>query len=113
MKIFVSRKMIKNGARKSATLCPLGLAFLAEGFDVSVGPDHVDFYQHGIICGTLPLPRHAQHFQKSFDDGKPVGPFDFEMPGLESGVVPQTDFRSIPVTSPVSAIRNPRSAAFA
>jgi hypothetical protein len=98
MKITVTRKMIDRGIRSDSFRCALTLAFNAAGFDVMVTSDHVDFYDaRGEVCATLPLPPVAQSFQKRFDAGKPVEPFEFEMPGLEPGVEPFTHFRSVAV----------------
>lgn len=118
MKIKVTQQMIDRGVRCDSFRCAITLAFNAAGFDVMVTADHVDFYDaRGEVCATLPLPALAQHWQKQYDDGQQVQPFEFEMPGLEPGREPFTHFRSVAVAHalfgessiPKSEIRNPHS----
>jgi hypothetical protein len=98
MIIRVTAENISKGAIGSASACPLALAFHAAGFDVSVGTTTVDFYNHLAEHVTeLPLPAVAQDFQKLFDDGDTVAPFEFEMPELTAGVLPATHYRSAAV----------------
>lgn len=99
MKISVSVPMILFGARCDSFECPIARAFKAHGFDVMVAADHVDFYDfEGECCATLALPASAQRFQRQFDDNRlQAQPFEFEMPGLEPGVLPFSHFTSAPV----------------
>ena len=90
--------MIAAGVRCDSAYCPLALAFKNAGFNVMVADDHVDFYDdEGSVCATLELPQVARNFQKQFDDGQTPGPFAFEMPDLQAGVLPFTHFHSVAV----------------
>lgn len=75
MKIRVMRRHIKEGIRTSRFKCPIALAFNEETGGVA------DVHRHTLwdVSDFYDLPRSAQRFIRSFDQGKPVKPFSFTL----------------------------------
>lgn len=102
MTIEVTQEHIAAGERHECGRCPVALAFIAAGFNVSVCPVYVEFYKPGrpgdFICRRN-LPHEAGLFIYRFDKGEPVAPFTFEMPDLPSdpASLPADHFASVPV----------------
>lgn len=70
--IEVTADDIARGTRKSCSCCPIALALArCTGLVVSVESDWVYFMPD--------LPQTAVEFIKTFDAGKPVQPFSFEL----------------------------------
>jgi hypothetical protein len=85
VKISVTQEHIDQGVPNRPCICPIGLAFRAAGFDVSVTYRDLDFFEPrpgGLFLGRLATPSAVKAFQVAFDKGEPVSPFEFEMPGL-------------------------------
>jgi hypothetical protein len=98
LKIRVTADNIARGEPCSAGDCALSLAFRDAGFDVSIGPETIDFYNHlKEHVAELLLPPIARDFRQLFDNGHPVAPFEFDMPELIAGLLPITHARSVAV----------------
>lgn len=75
MKIKVTEKHIKSGARGKMTYCPIALALSESGWRTPyVLPTEARKGKYGKIHQ---LPRSAQRFISRFDSSKPVKPFNF------------------------------------
>lgn len=75
MKIKVTEKHIKSGARGKMNYCPIALALAESGWRTPyVLPTEARKGKYGKI---RQLPRSAQRFISRFDSSKPVKPFNF------------------------------------
>ncbi len=77
MKIKVTQEHIERGRPKSDWACPIACALHEQRptFEVSVG-----CYKTLINKVMYALPAKARDFIDDFDSGKPVTPFEFELP---------------------------------
>jgi hypothetical protein len=82
MKITVTQEHIDKGIREDCTACPIALALRERGFDkYSVG--RYAIYPNWGRRGAVGLSRAAVRFTREFDQGLPVQPFSFNLPGLK------------------------------
>lgn len=79
MKIRVTQEDINNGKPNDPSRCPVALACrkLTEG-NISVGYIFITYYLSGKLVRRI-VPKGVIGFIVNFDDGKPVGPFEFEL----------------------------------
>ena len=79
MQFRVTRKDIKTGKKDNCQLCPVALAMKrALGAEVQVLMGKYQFQS-----AAHELPYKVTQFIKRFDDGLPVKPFSFNIPGIK------------------------------
>ncbi len=83
-RICVTKKDIAYGHKKSASCCPIALAFKRRGLEVTVGPSSLTIYGDD-ACRAIDLPPKAKSFVYIFDSGYGKAyPFSFDI-DLTSG----------------------------
>lgn len=81
MKISVTQEHIDKGVPAKTDCCALTLAFRDSGFPKAIVGIVLAYPMNnddGVLSCIL-LPREAIDFRNSFDTGKPVKPFTFEV----------------------------------
>lgn len=80
--IEVKQCNIDKGIQLDDMLCPIALAINRKrpSLDVQVFGKSIDIFDttdEACCRKSIPLPKKAQKFIESFDDGRPVKPFSF------------------------------------
>lgn len=78
MIINITQEHINRGQKCRAHRCPMALA-VQDQLNLSPGLVAVTQYTLYIDCKALTLPPAASNFVKSFDAGREVSPFTFEV----------------------------------
>ena len=78
MKISVTQEDIDKGKREDSCVCPIALAVRRQTGRLF----HIDDTNADDGYDTIQLPIKARQFVRSYDNGNPVEPFEFELEGL-------------------------------
>jgi len=81
MKIVVTDGCIESGHRNDPCGCPIAIAARHAGFMLAaVETDAIYLYGWANRQAPIPLPPEATSFINDYDEGRPVEPFEFELP---------------------------------
>jgi hypothetical protein len=79
MTIYVTCSNIERGVQHAAYNCPVALGCKDRGLDAGISESTIVIHQpDGTI--DIPTPPQVWHFIREFEAGRPVKPFEFELP---------------------------------